>query len=190
MSIETLEALLAQIRQEALQQEFPLDHEVYQASGRDPWQPILFAGNLDSPIAFFARDLGRDEVKAGQPLYGAAGSLVRQGVHQLLFGTAASSGEDLQKAADQVVLTNTVPYKPPGNKAYSVKVKERFRPFLERLLIFHWQGQYLIPLGSEALKWFAPYAGKEAFAKFCKNPQRFTASIEVTLSAGSKSRNK
>ena len=180
---EKLESLLAQIREEAQREEFSLDHEVYQTAGRDPWQPILFAGDLDSPVAFFARDLGRDEVKSGQPLYGAAGSLVRRGIYQTVYGAAAGGSEDLQKAADQVALTNTVPYKPLGNKAYPVKVKERFRPFLEKLLVCYWQGQYIIPLGSEALKWFAPYAAKGQVVEFSKNQQRFTLSLEITMIA-------
>ena len=56
------------------------------------------------------------------------------------------------------MLTNTVPYKPPGNKAYATSVKERFRPFLCELLAVHWRGgEDLITLGTEAFQWFKPY---------------------------------
>ena len=173
--------LIAAIQQEATREPFPVDTEVYQAAGADPLAPILFAGNLDSELCFFARDLGRDEVKARQPLFGAAGRLVRSGVHAAFFGKETPPCDNFAQALTKVFLTNTVPYKPPGNKAYPTQVKERFRPFLERLLVCHWHGSRIMPLGSEALEWFTPY--DPGIAAFCKDPDRFGKQLAITLHA-------
>lgn len=175
--------LIAQVYAEAKRESFPIDEPVYQAAGLDPKMPILYGGNLESQLCFFARDLGKDEVLVQQPLYGAAGRLVRQGLYRVLFQKEPSSNTDLLGVLDRVLLTNTVPYKPPGNKAYSEAVKKRFRPFLERLLVFHWQGSRIITLGNEAFKWFSPYAPKGAAAKFFEGSDRYTSNLPITLTA-------
>jgi hypothetical protein len=74
---ESITELIAATRREAEAADFPIDEPVYRRAGRDPKEPILFAGSLDSPVCFMGRDLGKDEVAAGQPLIGAAGRLVR-----------------------------------------------------------------------------------------------------------------
>ncbi|WP_231636810.1 MULTISPECIES: uracil-DNA glycosylase family protein [Planktothricoides] len=178
-----IQDLIAQIHAEAQREEFPLDRPVYESAGLDPTAPILYAGNLASQLCIFARDLGKDEVSAQQPLYGAAGRLVRQGLYRAMFHQEPTSPTDLQKVCDRVLLTNTVPYKPPGNKAYSTAVKKRFRPFLEQLLVEHWQGDRIITLGNEAFEWFTPYGKKGELSEFFCIGDRYTASIEVTLPA-------
>jgi uracil-DNA glycosylase len=197
--MSTIDQLIAQIHAEAQRESFPIDEPVYQDAGLDPKMPILYAGNLQSQLCFFARDLGKDEVIAGQPLYGAAGRLVRQGLYRALYGKEPQEQKDLQLVLEHVILTNTVPYKPPGNKAYSEAVKKRFRPFLEKLLVLHWQGDaygkgkalHIITLGNEAFKWFSPYAPKGVVAKFfeqndaqgASSASRYNASLEITLCA-------
>jgi uracil-DNA glycosylase len=57
-----------------------------------------------------------------------------------------------------VLLTNAVPFKPPGNRAYPPRVLEAFRPHVEHLLACHWQGEVVFALGQGAFQWFAPYA--------------------------------
>lgn len=176
--------LISQIRQEAEREEFPIDTPVYESAGIEPTKPILYAGNLDSPLCFFGRDLGKDEVHAGQPLIGASGTMVRQGFYYSVYKDKAPSRKDLDDTTtERVLLTNTVPYKPPGNKAYLMKVKKRFRPFLEQLLVFHWQGNQIIPLGTEAFKWFAPYGAKGELDSFYRSDNRFESQITVNLSA-------
>ena len=69
--------LIDQIRQEAEREGFPIDVPIYQAVRKNPLEPVLYAGNLNSQLCFLGRDLGRDEVAASQPLIGAAGTLVR-----------------------------------------------------------------------------------------------------------------
>ncbi|ACK67983.1 Uracil-DNA glycosylase superfamily [Rippkaea orientalis PCC 8801] len=178
-----INTLITQIYQEAQREPFPIDTPVYEAAKKDPTQPILYAGNLNSQICFFGRDLGRDEVHAGQPLIGAAGTLVRRGFYWAMHQKQAKTPAELQTVCDRLLLTNTVPYKPPGNKAYSVAVKERFRPFIEQLLVIHWQGDQLITLGTEAFKWFSPYGKKGELDQFFQRSDRYSAKLAVTLEA-------
>lgn len=176
--------LIDQIHQEAERKDFPIDVPVYQSAKKNPKQPILYAGNLKSQICFFGRDLGRDEVHAGQPLIGAAGKLVREGFYFAMHQEKAKTQEDLQSICDRLLLTNTVPYKPPGNKAYSVEVKERFRPFVAQLLVIHWQGSQIVTLGTEAFKWFTPYGKKGEVNRFWQQgDDRYHSHLKVTLSA-------
>jgi uracil-DNA glycosylase family 4 len=178
--------LLDRIQEEAQQQEFPVDAALYRSSQKEPTRPILCAGALDAPICVVGRDLGRDEVRLGQPLVGAGGSLVRRGIleawgrHDLARGGKA----ELESALDYVLLTNTVPYKPPGNKAYSDAVKERFRPFLSELLTELWAGTHVITLGTEAFHWFEPYGDREAFETIGRSDDRFGASFACRLPRG------
>lgn len=181
--MSNIEQLIKQIQQEAETTTFPIDEPVYHEAGLSPTQPILYAGNLESKLCFFARELGKDEVRARQPLYGAAGKMVRRGLYRNIYNKEPINNDDLETVLDRVLLTNTVPYKPPGNKAYSEPVKKRFRPFLERLLVLHWQGDRIITLGNEAFKWYYQYAAKGVLAEFFERSDRYTASIQVNLQA-------
>jgi uracil-DNA glycosylase len=186
MAGESINDLIAAARREAERAEFPIDEPVYRRAGRDPKDPILFAGSLDAPVCFVGRDLGKDEVAAGQPLIGAAGRLVRLGVltargEKASLEPQPQAGPPLQEALRYVLLTNTVPYKPPGNKAYPESVRRRFRPFIERLLGNHWQGHHVITLGTEAFQWFEPYADAEQLAKRGTTEARFQSSFQCRL---------
>jgi uracil-DNA glycosylase len=130
------------------------------------------------------RDLGKDEVMIGQPLVGAAGRLLRIGVYQASQGKPGP-GQDrrLESVLERVLLTNTVPYKPPGNQAYAAAVKERFRPYLAELLAAHWRGDQVITLGTEAFQWFAPYADPETFAACWRGADRYEATLPCVLTA-------
>lgn len=178
-----VEQLVAQIQQKAQCLTFPVDESVYHAAGLEPTQPILYAGNLKSKLCFFARDLGPDEVFARQPLYGALGALIRQGLYRVFNAVEPTEDTNLEVVLDHVLLTNTVPYKPLENAVYSTVLKQRFRPFLEQLLVLHWKGNQVITLGSEAFKWFAPYGVKGSLRKFFQQPDRYTSTIQVTLHA-------
>ncbi|MGL5033100.1 MAG: uracil-DNA glycosylase family protein [Microcystaceae cyanobacterium] len=175
--------LIQKVRQEAEREPFPIDVDIYVAAKKDPLEPVLYGGNLQGQLCFFGRDLGRDEVAAGQPLIGSAGTLVRDGFYQAWKGHKAKSKLALREVCDRVLLSNTVPYKPPGNKAYSPEVKERFRPFIEKLLVLHWQGSQIIPLGTEAFKWFTPYGKKGEVNDFFSGGDRFSSKLIVTLTA-------
>jgi uracil-DNA glycosylase len=182
--METIEKLILDIQAEAQKEYFPIDLDIYTAARKIPTRPILYAGNLMSEICFFGRDLGRDEVFAGQPLIGAAGQKVRDGFYQSLYGQKSTDRNFVNKiCCDRLLLTNTVPYKPPGNKAYTLEVKERFRPFIERLLVKKWHGNHIITLGTEAFKWFAPYGDKGEILQFFQRDDKYVAKISVNLTA-------
>ncbi|MEM8723305.1 MAG: uracil-DNA glycosylase family protein [Cyanobacteria bacterium P01_G01_bin.39] len=179
-----IDNLITQVQQEAQREEFPLDIPVYNSADIEPTKPILYAGNLQSPLCFFGRDLGKDEVHARQPLIGASGTMVRQGFYYAVHKQKAPTRQDLDSTIiERVLLTNTVPYKPPGNKAYLMKVKNRFRPFLEQLFVLHWQGDQVITLGTEAFKWFSPYAAKGELDSFYRSSDRFEQQLTVHISA-------
>lgn len=178
----TIENLINQIQKEAQREEIPLDIPVYESAKKDPTKPILYFGNLKSNICFFGRDLGRDEVMAGQPLIGAAGKLVRQGFYKAIYKEETNDKTKLESIKDRLILTNTVPYKPPENKAYSVKVKKRFRPFIEQFLVIHWQGNQIITLGTEGFKWFENYSTKEEFNEFwSQGDSRYQQCLNITM---------
>jgi uracil-DNA glycosylase len=180
---DRLAALRGACQKEARRLAFPVDEAAYRAAGRDPGEPILYGGTLDSPLCFFGRDLGREEVEAGEPLIGSAGRMVRRGLCRHL-GMAATSDEELQRAAGLVLLANTVPYKPPGNKPYGALVRERFRPYVAEVLVVHFTGRTIIPLGTEAFLWFAPYGEPGELEAFFRRVDRFTRTIEVKIRAG------
>jgi len=189
--MRTIEALIEAIHLEATRAGFPVDETVYRRSGKDPELPILYAGSLEAPVCVFARDLGKDEVAAGQPLIGAGGRLVRAGLYKAAHGSAPpASDRTLESVLDSALLTNTVPYKPPGNKPYAGSVKERFRPFVAELLGAHWTGgDRVITLGTEAFQWFVPYAAAPgALTEFWRREDRYEAEIGVTIVAASGSR--
>jgi uracil-DNA glycosylase len=182
--MRSIERLIDDIHREAQRADFPIDTPVYQKVGKDPKRPILFAGSLAAPICIFARDLGKDEVAEGEPLVGAAGRLVREGIYKAWHGTSPpKSDRRVEAALEHALLTNTVPYKPPGNKAYAESVKQRFRPFLAELLAGHWKGSLVIPLGTEAFQWFARYAEPGAADAFWAREDRYEAELPCVLTA-------
>lgn len=186
MPRESVPELIAAVRREADAADFPIDEPVYCRAGRDPKDPILFAGSLEAPVCFVGRDLGKDEVAAGQPLIGAAGRLVRIGIlsawdDQDVAESRTAKERPLQDALEHALLTNTVPYKPPGNKAYAESVRRRFRPFLEKLLSQYWKGHHLITLGTEAFQWFEPYADPAELSSRGKTEARFESAFRCRL---------
>ena len=180
----TVEEILEGIEQEARKGEMSLDEAPYKVARKDPYKPILFAGSLDAEVAVMARDLGWKEVTNGQPLIGDAGQRVRRTLYRALFGEEPPAKDvELKRAMEHILFTNTVPYKPVGNKAYPTSVKERFRPFILELLTCHWKGSYLIPMGTEAFMWYAPYAEPGAMDAFWKRKDRYEAELPVVLKA-------
>lgn len=182
MADQDLRELLSRIEQEARKGGLSIDTAIYRSVDRDPEAPILCAGNLHASLAAMGRDLGAQEVRYGEPLIGDAGHRVREAVYEQVTGQPAPIRDrHLPVAMDHVLLTNTVPYKPVGNKAYPSSVKERFRPFIEELLVLHWQGDTIITLGTEAFKWYAPYAERGAAEAFWARSDRYEASFDCEL---------
>jgi uracil-DNA glycosylase len=191
--MRTIAELVEDVHQEAIRAEFPIDEPVYRRAEKDPFRPILFAGSLDAPVCVFGRDLGKDEVAVGEPLVGAGGRLVRSAVYEARFGEPPKkSDRRIEAALQDVLLTNTVPYKPPGNKAYTEAVKARFRPFVAELLAVHWRGDRVISLGTEAFQWFARYADPEEVAAFWARDDRYESELacEIVVEVDGKTKRK
>ena len=112
------------------------------------------------------------------PLIGAAGKLVRAGVYRAHHGRQPIDDKALHEAGERVFLSNTVPFKPVGNKAWSMAVKRMFRPVMASLLVDCWSGCHLMTLGNVAFDWFAIDANaneKRALRTYWKREDRYTA---------------
>ncbi|MGM0595017.1 MAG: uracil-DNA glycosylase family protein [Pseudomonadota bacterium] len=161
-----------------------IDREVYQNFQRDWREPVIGMGAADAPIAFFGRDPGRDEVQHQMPFIGAGGQKVRRAIyehrhHRPLpdFDASVAVGRDFFWA-------NTVPYKPLGNKAWSMKVKKQFQPLVADLLLNDWNGEAIITLGREAFLWFAINREREVkqqLETFWAREDRFESFTEVEI---------
>jgi uracil-DNA glycosylase len=160
-----------------------VDRPVYRAAGRDPWAPILYAGSLHARVCVFGRDLGRSEVMHGQPLVGPAGRAVRRGVLEAL-GVAPSPDDPLLEAAlAHVLVANTMPYKPPGNRPFPARARERLRPYLEELLVCHFRGDVILTLGNDAFRWFDRYCAPGAAQATWSRAERYGCRVAAVLRA-------
>lgn len=161
-----------------------IDQAVYERFEADPLEPIIGLGRADARIGFFGRDPGRDEVRHGEPFIGAGGQLVRRTIHRHLHGTEMPDFETSLALGRDFFWINTVPYKPVGNKAWSMKIKRRFHSLMRALLIESWHGRDLITLGREAFLWFGidqDKAERERIRAFWQRADRFESYIEITL---------
>lgn len=144
-----------------LAQDLPgIDREAYESAGRDWRDPVIGLGPRDAALCIFGRDPGRTEAQQGQPLLGKGGQLVRAALHRQQHGPDAPAPDFAGsiEAGSGVFWLNTAPYKPVGNKAWSMAVKRRFQPLMAELLIDLWHGRggrrTVIALGREAFFWF------------------------------------
>lgn len=179
-----MRGLLQRIQAEAAKGDMDIDVPAYTAEGKDPTWPILAgSGDPKARLAVFGRDPGRNEVSHGEPFIGAGGQLVRRALHQVAFDAPCPDLAASIRAGQRVFWGNTVPYKPTGNKAWSVKVKRRFVPFITELLVDHWRGDQLITLGNVAFDWFrlADKSLAPALKTFWARDDRYTASLTVSL---------
>jgi hypothetical protein len=48
-----IKTLIKQVHQEAKKEDFPIDTLIYQEAKKDPFEPVLYAGNLASQLCFF-----------------------------------------------------------------------------------------------------------------------------------------
>lgn len=161
-----------------------IDVDVYERFERDPLEPIIGLGKPNLRVGFFGRDPGRDEVRHGEPFIGAGGQLVRKALYEQLYGEKMPDFEASKAVGEHFFWINTVPYKPVGNKAWSMKVKRHFHSLMNEVLISRWEGRTLITLGREAFLWFGIGRSKEERDRldaFWKQEDRFESSIEVTL---------
>ncbi len=163
-----------------------VDLPVYADYGRDPLDPVIGMGEADTRIAFFGRDPGRDEVQHHMPFIGAGGQQVRRPLYEFLNAEPLPDFEASVAVGRDFFWANTVPYKPTGNKAWSMKVKKRFQPLVADLLIHAWRGSDIITLGREAFLWFAinqPREVKQQLEAFWAEENRFESHTTVSIAA-------
>ena len=161
-----------------------IDRPVYQAFERDPLEPIIGLGAADAPLCFFGRDPGREEVRHGEPFIGAGGQIVRRVLYRHLHGEQMPDFEAGRALGRDYFWINTVPYKPVGNKAWSMAVKRRFHPLMRQLLVDGWHGRQIVTLGREAFFWFGidqPRAERQRLEAFWQREERFSASLDIEL---------
>jgi uracil-DNA glycosylase len=169
----------------ALAEDTPgIDTEAYVRHRRDWRAPIVGLGAPDARIGFFGCDPGRTEVERGEPFVGAGGQLVRRALWRRSRGAGAPMLDESIAVGRDFFWINTVPYKPVGNKAWSMAVKRRFHPLVRGLLADAWRGRTLVTLGREAFLWFGidqPREQRQRLDDFWADPDRFTATIRVPL---------
>jgi uracil-DNA glycosylase len=182
--MSTLQPLLRRISEEASLGQMGIDVEVYQSAGREPTEPVLLGtGSLDARIGVFGRDPGRREIELGEPFIGRGGQLVREGLYRACHGVKMPDLEASIQVGRRIFWGNTVPYKPIGNKAWSVRIKRRFAPSIRELLVKHWRGNELLTLGNIAFDWFRLAAPelKPILQAFWQRPDRYEASLELEI---------
>ncbi len=84
-------------------------------------QAVCWRGGADAPVMIVGEAPGADEDLQGAPFVGRAG--------QLLDRMLAAAG-----LTDRVLITNTVFWRPPGNRTPSPEEQIACRPFLERAI--------------------------------------------------------
>ncbi|WP_303907740.1 uracil-DNA glycosylase family protein [Thiohalomonas denitrificans] len=160
-----------------------IDTAIYAECGKDPLEPIIGLGNPKVRVGFFGRDPGRDEILRGMPFIGAGGQKVRNTCYEYLYSKPMPDFEASVAVGKHFFWANTVPYKPLGNKAWSMRVKKQFQPLVAELLV-NWRGSDVITLGREAFLWFGIHQSREtrqALESFWAREDRFSACIEVPL---------
>lgn len=161
-----------------------IDVDVYARYGKDPLTPIIGLGDADLRIGLFGRDPGHSEIRHGEPFIGAGGQKLRQALYRHLHDRPMPDFEASLAVGRQFFWANTVPYKPLGNKAWSMAVKKRFQPLMMTVLAEQWRGNALITLGREAFLWFGigqPREARQRLEAFWRSGQRFESGYEVML---------
>lgn len=172
----------------ALALELPgIDVDVYEGFGKDWREPVIGMGAADTSVAFFGRDPGRDEVQHQMPFIGAGGQKVRAAIYEHLYRQPMPDFEASLAVGKRFFWANTVPYKPVGNKAWSMKVKKQFQPLVADLLVNDWNGEAIITLGREAFLWFGINRERELrqqLEAFWAREDRFESFTELTIEDG------
>lgn len=101
-------------------------------------QAVFARGRADAPVMVIGESPGADEDLQGLPFVGRAG--------KLLDRMLAAAG-----LADQVFITNTVFWRPPGNRTPSLEEQAVCAPFVERAIELV-KPSYLVLLGGAAAK--------------------------------------
>jgi uracil-DNA glycosylase family 4 len=131
---------------------------------------LLGLGAADARWCFFGRDPGEQEVRLHRPFVGDAGRKIRAILPEFGLGEP------------DIFWINTVPFKPVGNKPWSMAVRRRCQPALLRLL-GSWNGTCVITFGEAAFKWFGLGSTdlRREIDRFWGRADKYEASMEVAL---------
>lgn len=100
---------------------------------------VMYDGNEQAPIMVIGEAPGADEDRQGIPFCGASGKLL-----DLMFASIGLS------RTDNLYITNTIFWRPPGNRRPTLEETQICRPFLERQIELL-QPQLLILVGATSL---------------------------------------
>ena len=106
--------------------------------GRAATQPVVYRGDPRAPLMVIGEGPGTDEDIQGQPFVGRAGKLLDR-----MLGAAGVS--------DRVLITNTVFWRPPGNRTPTPAEQAICAPFLERIIALV-QPRMLLMVGAASAK--------------------------------------
>jgi uracil-DNA glycosylase len=184
--VDALDAIMQELGAVARSAAPPLaiDLPVYAEAGRDPHAPIVLgSGSLAARVGVIGRDPGRTEVLRGEPFIGAGGRKLRDGLHRAALGGDAPDEAAAIRVGRAVFWANTVPFKPIGNKAWSVPVQRRFAPAMARLVLDLWTGSDLITCGNAAFDWIGLVEPQlaPALAAFWARGDRYEASLALEV---------
>ena len=162
-----------------------VDLPVYAEYGIPPTEPTMGEGDPNCRLGLFGRDPGRHEINHRMPFVGAGGQKIRKGLYRRFHGSEQPDFEASLAIGRYAFWANTVPYKPLGNKAWSVGVKKTFQPLITDLLIHGWNGTDILCLGQVAFEWFGLGDREESrrLKAFWKRPDRFEAWTTAQLRA-------
>ncbi len=162
-----------------------VDLPVYAKHGIDPHEPTMGEGDSSCRVAILGRDPGNKEVLYRQPFVGVGGQKIRRGLHRRFHGAKMPDFEASLAIGAHVFWANTVPYKPLGNKAWSVKTKKAFQPLVNDLLVHGWDGSDVLCMGRVAFLWFGLGDRDETrrLKEFWGREDRFEASITSQVQA-------
>lgn len=154
-----------------------IDVDCYKKFHQDPHRPILGLENADAQWCFFGRDPGKHEVQFQMPFIGEAGQRVR--------AVMVECGV----RPDQVYWMNTVPFKPIGNKRWSLKVQRQCQPALLELLGM-WNGASIVTFGEDALKWFGLLSPKhhKTIDDLWASNEKFKSHLRISIEIGTTER--
>ena len=108
---------------------------------------VMPDGNLDSDVVFVGEAPGENEDLTGRPFVGRSGKLLEK----------MMNGEGIERK--DVMITNTVKCRPPGNRDPTKEEMDACRPFLEHEL----KGRkVIVGLGKTACRDMIGYEGKMA----------------------------
>ncbi len=164
-----------------------VDHPAYVSAGLSPTTPVLLgSGSLDASVGVLGRDPGRTEVEQREPFIGRGGALVREAMHRAVHGVEAPTAQARLEVGRRFFWANTVPFKPAGNKAWSVAVKRQFVPHVRTLLTSRWTGSHLITFGNVAFDWIrlAWPEHTHAVRAFWARKDRYEAIFRLEMATG------